>query len=298
MDLSEKTVLITGSTGGIGGETARGLARLGARVLLVGRDQGRALDAAARITRDTGNDRVEAFTADVTRLADLRDLAERVGERHDALHVLINNAGTAGARRELTPDGVETMFAAHVLAPFTLTHLLLPLLRAGAPARVVNVTGGIPGGPIDLANLQAERRLLGWTFSHYNHTKTIQMAMSHRFAELVGGTGVTVNVVYPGHGSTPMNRAMTVRSFPYVYRPIAPLVKLLAPIFMADLTKPARSGIRMATDPALEGVTGAYFGQDGRRRPWPSSVLDERVRDRVWALCEELSARTLGHLSH
>ncbi|MGN9786089.1 SDR family NAD(P)-dependent oxidoreductase [Nonomuraea sp. ZG12] len=288
-----KTALVTGSTAGIGKETARELARLGARVVLVGRDPGRARAAAAELARDTGNEQVEAVTADVTRQDGLLRLAARVRERCGTLDVLVNNVGVNGPRRTLTPDGVETMFAAHVLTPFTLTHLLLPLLREGGGGRVVNVTGGIPGGPIALDDLQAERRFLGWTFTQYNHTKTILMAMSARFAEVLRGSGVTVNVAYPGHGHTPMNRAMPIRAFPYVYRPIAPVVKLMAPLLFADLAKSARSSVWLASSPEVAGVTGAYVDRRCRRRPWPASVLDEHARDRVWALCERLSAGAL-----
>ncbi|MGK5551916.1 SDR family NAD(P)-dependent oxidoreductase [Actinomadura kijaniata] len=284
MDLSNRTMLVTGGTAGIGKETARGLARLGARVLIVGRDPGRARSAAAELAADTANPRIEAFTADVTSLAGLRDLAARPTGPID---VLVNNVGAMTARRETTADGVERMFAAHVLAPFVLTHLLLDRMPPGA--RVVNVTGGIPGGPVDPANLQAERRFLGWTFSQYNHTKTALMAMSHRLAERLRPHGVRVNVVYPGHGHTPMNRAVTVRAFPYLYRPVAPLVKLLAPVLFGDLSRPARSSVHLAASPEVADTTGTYFGQDLRPRPWPDSVLDERVRDAVWTLCERLS---------
>lgn len=283
-----KTVLVTGSTGGIGKETARGLAALGARVILVGRDPSRARQAAAELNAQSGaapgQPRVEAITADVAGQRDLARLAEQVAERCDRLDVLVNNVGVNPPRRTLTKDGVESTFAAHVLTPFTLTHLLLPLLRG----RVVNITGGIPGGPIELDNLQAERRYLGWTFTQYNHTKTILMAMSLRFAEKVAGTGVTVNVAYPGHGHTPMNRAMTMAGFPYAYRPIVPLVRLAAPLLFSDLSKPARSSIHLASSDELEGVNGAYYDVKSRRTPWPASALDPRNQDAVWALCESL----------
>ncbi|MER5647414.1 SDR family NAD(P)-dependent oxidoreductase [Streptosporangium sp. NPDC002524] len=283
-----KRVLVTGGTGGIGKETARGLARLGAHVVLVGRDPGRAETAADELRRDTGNRRIDALTADVTRQEDLHRLAGQAAERYDGLHVLINNVGVNMARRELTVDGVETAFAANVLAPFTLTRLLTPLLRAAAPARVVNITGGIPRGPIDLDNLQGERRYLGWTFTQYNHTKVIMMAMSHVFAERVAGTGVTVNVAYPGHAYTPGNRATPMRAFPLVYRPLVPLIRLLGPVLLADLARPARSSLRLASSAEVEGVNGTYFGTDGEPTPWPASVRDERNRRAVWELCERL----------
>ncbi|MEU6997774.1 SDR family NAD(P)-dependent oxidoreductase [Nonomuraea sp. NPDC046570] len=284
-----KRVLVTGSTGGIGKETARGLARLGAQVVLVGRDRGRAEAAAAELRGDTGNDHIDALTADITRQHDLHRLAEEVTNRYGVLHVLINNVGTNMARRELTVDGVETAFAAHVLAPFTLTHLLMPALHAAASARVVNITGGIPTGPIDLDNLQGERTYMGWTFCQYNHSKVIMMAMSHLFAERVAGTGVTINVAYPGHAYTPGNQATPAKAFPLAYRPVVPLLRLLGPVLLKDLAKPARSSLLLASSEEVEGVTGTYFGSDGRPRSWPASVLDRRNREAIWALCEKLA---------
>ncbi|MFF0869766.1 SDR family NAD(P)-dependent oxidoreductase [Nonomuraea sp. NPDC003560] len=293
-DLTGRTALITGSTGGIGMETARGLAKLGASVVLVGIDRGQAQRAAQEIRASAGHDRVDALAADLTGLQGLRQIASQVAERHDTLDVLVNNVGLNRPRRELTDDGVEKMFAAHVLAPFTLTHLLLPQLRRAGRARVVNLTGGIPGGPIEHDNLLGERRFIGWTFSHYNHTKTMTMALTARLARELRGTGVTANVVYPGHGYTPMNRATPIGAFPRLYRPIAPLVlKVVAPLFLSDLTRSARSSIHLAASTEVEGLTGAYFDDRCRRKPLPASALDERNQNAVWDLCARLSASTL-----
>ncbi|MEV0614430.1 SDR family NAD(P)-dependent oxidoreductase [Nonomuraea sp. NPDC050404] len=286
--------LVTGGTGGIGLETARGLAGRGASVILVGTDPERGRQAVRDIKGSAGHDRVHAIAADVTALAGLRRLATEVAARHDRLDVLVNNVGVNLPARVLTSDGVEKMFAAHVLAPYTLTHLLLPLLRRAPAARVVNLTGGIPGGPIDPGDLQGERRYVGWTFTHYNHTKTMTMAMTLRLAEHLRGTGVTANVVYPGHGYTPMNRSTPIRAFPIVYRPIAPLVlKVIAPLFLSDLTRSARSSVYAATSPELEGVSGAYVDDRCRRRPLPASALDPAAQNAVWELCVKLSTPVL-----
>lgn len=289
-----RTVLVTGSTGGIGKETARGLARLGARVVLVGRDPARAQSAAAEINHDIGTDRAESVAVDLTVRRGLRQLVDTVAERHTSLDVLINNFGMNPAARQLTSDGVELAFAANVLAPYTLTLLLEPLLRAAPSARVVNITGGIPGGPVDPDNLQAEKGYVGWTFSQYNHTKAALMAVSYDLARrLTGNTegtapGVTLNVAYPGHAYTPGNRAMAPSAFPLVYRPLAPLLRVLGPVLLSDLAKPARSSILLAAGPEVEGVTGAYFNTKGKRVPWPAFVRDERIRTAVGDLCARL----------
>jgi len=285
-----RTVLVTGSTGGIGKETARGLAALGATVVLVGRDP----DRAGAAVRDlaSGGARVSAVVADITRLTGLRELADRVAERFDRLDVLVNNLGGMVDRRRLTADGVEATFAANVLAPYALTCLLLRRLRAAPSARVVNLTGGLPGGALDPDNLQGERRYLGWRFSQYNHAKTALMAMSLRFASRVRGSGVTVNVAYPGHAYTPGNRALPAAAFPYLYRPAVPLLHLLGPRLLDDARRPARSSIHLASSPELAGVTGIYVDARGRRAPWPASVRDERDGDAVWDLCRHLSGLT------
>ncbi|NIK55427.1 SDR family NAD(P)-dependent oxidoreductase [Kribbella shirazensis] len=276
-----RTALVTGSTGGIGWETARELADRGARVILVGRDPGRAAAAAERIRQRTRGT-AEWIAADLTRQAGIREVAEKVAQRHQSLHVLVNNFGYAPPQRELTPDGIELTFAANVLAPFLLTQLLLPELRAGA-GRVVNLTGGIPNGPIDVTNLQAEKRFLGWKFSQYNHCKTALMAMSYEFARTTDG--ITVNVAYPGHASTPGNRAMPMRAFPWAYRPIVPALRILGPVLLKDIAKASRSSVQLATSPELEGVTGKYFDTNATESAWPDSVLDERTRSAVWNLC-------------
>src|SRR5690554_2851522 len=123
-----KTVLVTGSTGGIGKETARRLAELGADVVLVGRDKNRADAAVADIRHASGNEKVTAITADMSRLGDVRRLAQEAGTRTGGIDVLINNAGATRSHRELIEDGIETAFAVNVVAPFCLTHWLMPAL--------------------------------------------------------------------------------------------------------------------------------------------------------------------------
>ncbi|MCD0443904.1 SDR family NAD(P)-dependent oxidoreductase [Glycomyces sp. A-F 0318] len=289
MTLHGKTVLVTGSTGGIGKETARGLARLGARVVLVGRDADRARAAAAELRTDTGNDEISALTADVTRRGDLHRLAEAVTARHDTLDVLVNNAGVTMERRELTEDGVETTFAANVIAPYTLTRLLRPALARARAARVVNITGGVPRGRIDVDNLQGERAFVG--LSHYNQTKLALMAMSYTFAEHLTGTGVTLNVAYPGHAYTSMNQSLTTGAYPAPARPIVPLLRLAMPVLYGHraVVKASRSSVHLAASPHVEGVHQTYFNTRSRATPWPDAVLDERTRDTIWALCGQLA---------
>ncbi|MFG3702791.1 SDR family NAD(P)-dependent oxidoreductase [Micromonospora sp. NPDC047620] len=288
--LRGKTVLVTGSTGGIGKQTARGLARLGARVLVVGRDPDRARNAVKELRRDTGNDQVDSLTADVTRQRDLHHLADQVEDRHGTLDVLINNAGVTMARRKLTEDGVETAFAANVLAPYILIHRLLPALSRVTPARVINITGGVPRGRIDLDNLQGERSYVGLSF--YNQTKLALMAMSYTFAERLRGSGVNLNVAYPGHAYTSMNQGLTIGTYPPAARPIVPLLRLLMPVLYRQraLVKASRSSIYLASSPHAADLHSTYVNSKCQRTPWPTAVLDQRNRDAIWTLCEKLAS--------
>jgi NAD(P)-dependent dehydrogenase (short-subunit alcohol dehydrogenase family) len=281
-----KTVLVTGSTGGIGKETARQLAELGAGVILVGRDKNRADTAVAELRRSSGNESITAITADMSRLRDVRRLAQEVSTRTGSVDVLINNAGATRSHRELTEDGIETAFAVNVVAPFCLTHWLMPALTASGPARVINITGGIPRGQIDLTNLQGEKSYVGLSF--YNQTKLAQMAMSYRFAQQLEATPVTLNVAYPGHAYTSMNKNLTTSTYPPLARPIVPLLRLAMPVVYGHraLLKATRSSVYLASSPEVQETHGTYFNSKATPTPWPDAVLDETTRNTIWELCE------------
>lgn len=137
-----KTVLVTGATSGIGQETAIGLAKMGAQVIITGRNRQRGEAAVSEIKQASGNPKVDLMIADMTSQADIECLADDVIARYPRLDVLVNNVGMVVNTRQMTVDGIELNFAVNHLAPFLLTHRLLPLLQRSAPARVVNVTGG------------------------------------------------------------------------------------------------------------------------------------------------------------
>lgn len=292
-----RTILVTGSTGGIGKEAAAALARMGAQVILTGRDAARASAAAEELRKATENDRVDALTADVTSQHELRSLADQVAERYGALHALVNNAGVNPPGRLLTDEGIESAFAGNVLAPYLLTRLLLPALRRGAEetgtaSRVVNITGGVPRGRIDPSNLQAEKFFAGWlTDTQYNRSKLAMMTMSRTFAERFGGPELTVTVAFPGYGDTPMTRALPAATYPKLMRPSVPLLRMLMPRVWGDLSKPARNAVRLASadGETAHDLNGVYFDAKGRRTDWPATTGDSAVQDAVWSMCERLA---------
>ncbi len=248
MELQGKTAVITGGTGGIGMETAIGLAKLGARVVVTGRDAARGAAAVGQIQQASGNAQVALLIADLERQAEVRRLAERIAVSYPKLDILINNVGYLGARRRLTADGIETTFAVNVLTPFLLTELLREPLQAGAGARVINVTGGMKlGGSLQLNNLQAERSFLG--MRTYSHAKLALMVLSYEQALRLKGSGITLNVAYPGVAYTSMSTQITSAMLPVGLRLLRPLIGLV--MRNASPARAARSSIYLAAAPEL-----------------------------------------------
>ncbi len=281
-----KIVLVTGATSGIGQETAVGLAKMGAQVIITGRNRKRGEAAVTEIKQASGNPKIDLIIADMTSQADIECLADEVIAKYPRLDVLVNNVGMVVDKRQLTVDRIELNFAVNHLAPFLLTHRLLPLLKQSAPARVVNVTGGMLG-KVDLSNLQAEKGSYNGFFN-YSHSKSILMVASYELAQRLKGTGVTLNIAYPG-GVTSTNMGSQPSTLPVWIRPMFSVVRRTL-----DTTaeKAARSSIYLASSPEVEGVTGQYFNTKSKAIKWNSTVYDDMVRKTVWETSEQLAHLT------
>jgi len=190
--MTGKTCLVTGANSGIGKETAIGLARMGARVLLVCRNQKKGEDARADIERETGSSRLDLLIADMSSFGSVRALAAQVRQRYSRLDVLINNAGAAVPSRTLSADGIEMTVAGNYLGAALLTFLLLDLLKSSAPSRIVNVSSAAPLYPPAAVN------------SAYGTSKAALNQMTRHLAAELEGTGVTANVMHPGSLKTEM----------------------------------------------------------------------------------------------
>lgn len=281
-----RTVLITGATGGIGKQTAIALAGKGYRVILNGRSEAAGRAALAEVSERSGNPEIGLLLADLSTQAGIQSLARQAietlagPEPGGPLDVLINNAGIAPAQRRLTEDGLELGFAVNVVAPYLLTSLLIESLRAAGAGRVVTLTGGSHPARIDLANLEGERDFVGLTA--YSHAKLAMMAVMYEVA-LREGSGVTVNVCYPGRASTAMTQAVSADMFPRIARPLTPLFRLLTrPDDGSSAARAARSSVFLASAPELAGVTGRYFDTRSRMVDWPQPVQDPATREAVW----------------
>jgi len=278
--LTGKTVLVTGGTGGIGQATAAGLAGLGARVGIVGRDEGRARAAAERIRSVASGGEVDVFTADVSSQREVQRLAEQVLAAYPRLDVLVNNVGGYWATRHATEDGLERTFAVNHLAPFLLTHLLLDRLRSSAPARVVTVSSGAQAmGRIDFDDLQGERSYSGQRA--YNQSKLANVLFTYELARRLEGSGVTANVLHPGVVRTAFGQEDS-RGW----------MRLMLPVvrpFMKTPERGAETSIYLASSPEVEGVSGRYFANS---KPKTSSraSYDTAAARRLW----EVSAALVG----
>jgi retinol dehydrogenase 14 len=270
--MAGKTVLVTGGTSGIGRATALGLAALGARVAITGRDIRRAEAAAVEIRGATGNPVVDAFGADLSSQAEVRRLASEVLDAYPRLDVLVNNVGGFWATRHVTADGLERTFAVNHLAAFLLTDLLLGRLKASTPARIVTVASNAQSlGTIDFADLQGERGYSGQTA--YNQSKLASVLFTYELARRLDGTGVTANVLHPGVVNSSFGAEDPSRIF-----------KLLVPLwrpFMKTSQQGAATSIRLASSPEVEGVTGTYFA-DGRPQRSSKASYDEGSAGRLW----------------
>jgi NAD(P)-dependent dehydrogenase (short-subunit alcohol dehydrogenase family) len=267
------TILVTGSTDGLGKQTALDLARRGAAVLVHGRDAGKTEATLNEIRSETGNDRLRAYMADFAELAAVRRLADEVDRENGQLDVLVNNAGIGGGKegdgREESRDGYELRFAVNYLSPYLLTRLLLPLLRRSAPARVVNVAS-IGQAPIDFDDVMLER---GYTGSRaYGQSKLAQIMFTFELSELLRAEGeerLTVNVLHP---ASLMNTKMVYESYGYT---------------LSTIEDGVEATLRLAVSPELEEVSGRFFNELREDRA-NEQAYDPDARRRLWQLSEEL----------
>jgi retinol dehydrogenase 14 len=278
--MAGETCLVTGATSGIGKATAAGLARLGAGVVLVARDPARGQAAVAELQGATGNPRVELLMADLSSQASIRQAAEAYRRGHDRLDVLVNNAGGQWANRHTTEDGLELTFALNHLAYFLLTNLLLDPLKAGAPARVVNVTSSAQAfGDIHLDDLQFKRRRYRGQAA-YNQSKLANVLFTYELARRLEGGGVTVNCGVPGVTRTNFGRDDS-----------GAVMRLLTPLgrpFMRSPEQGADTFVWLASSPEVEGATGGYYARRRARRSSRRSY-DTELAGRLWRVSEELT---------
>ncbi len=274
-----KHVLVTGATSGIGYFTALEIARMGARVIIHGRDEARCLAAVQSIRKESRNDFITHLLADFSSQAQVRAMAESFKERFDHLDVLINNAGAAYLFRKLSEDGFEMTFAVNHLAHFLLTNLLMPSLQASRSARVINVSsGGHFNQVMDFNDLQVSHSYNPW--KAYGRSKLANILFSNELARRTSGSQITSNALTPGMVATDIWKKVNRWLAPFIYPIISRIGQ--API------QGAQTSIYLATSPDVEGVSGLYYGDKQPVQSSPASQ-DEATAQRLWMVSSELT---------
>jgi NAD(P)-dependent dehydrogenase (short-subunit alcohol dehydrogenase family) len=270
-----KTCLITGANSGIGKVMALEIAKRGANVVMVCRSRESGEAVKSEIVRESGNESVELMLADLSSMKQVRDLAVEFRQKHDKLHVLINNAALWPTKKIMTSEGLETQFAINHLSHFLLTNLLLDIIKSSAPARIINTSSGLhKRAKIDFDNLQAEKR-----YKHmrvYGQTKLENVLFTKELSRRLSGTGVTVNSFTPGMASTNLGRYMSGGAQWFMRH------------FSKSAEKGASTGVYLATSPEVEGVTGKYFG-NSKEMGYNKIGDDVEIAKRLWKVSEELS---------
>jgi NAD(P)-dependent dehydrogenase (short-subunit alcohol dehydrogenase family) len=269
--IQDQVILVTGSTDGIGKQTAHDLAAMGATVLLHGRSRERAVSTLQEIYAATGNDDLEYYLADFSSLAEVRRLAVEVQAKHCCLNVLINNVGIGAGdckdrRRVLSQDGYELRFAVNYLASFLLTHLLLPCLRQAVPSQIVNVAskGQLP---IDFDDVMLEQCYD--PMQAYCQSKLAIVMFTFELAVALKDEGIMVNCLNPGSRlNTKMVREMFEQSWGNIHSG-------------ADVI------VHVATSMELERATGKYFDQIQEAQAHEQAYECQAQR-KLWQLSELL----------
>ncbi len=274
----QKTILITGATNGIGRAAAAQLAAVGHSIVIVGRNREKCVATTETIRQQTGGN-VSWLLADLSSLAHVRRLAEEFQQRFQRLDVLINNAGAVYIRRVETPEGMEMGWSVNYLQAFLLTSLLLDLLKASAPARIINLSSVFHWvARLNLENLQERGLYIGWNV--YARCKLASLYFTYELARRLQGSGVTANAIHPGLVKTGMGKTSG-----WLLHTVFQMVDL----FAVTPEKGAEGVVHLAINPVFETASGRYFS--GKKLVRSSHVsYDRDMARRLW----EISARITG----
>jgi retinol dehydrogenase-12 len=274
-----KLVLVTGATSGIGYYSALELARMGAPVIVHGRNEARCTKSVEAIQKETGNPSISYLLAELSSQAQVRALAERFYEQHSRLDVLINNAGAAFLFRRLSEDGLEMTLAVNHLSHFLLTNLLLPALKASPSARVVNVSSGSHYNEhLDFNDLQLSRFYNPW--KAYGRSKLANILFSYELARRLSGTHITSNALTPGMVATEIWKKVNRWLTPLIY-----------PIIAHSAQTPlqgAQTSIYLASSSEVEGSSGLYYANQRPLHSNPDSY-DVQVARQLWEISAQLT---------
>jgi NAD(P)-dependent dehydrogenase (short-subunit alcohol dehydrogenase family) len=264
--------VVTGANSGIGYHTAKGLAEMGATVVMVVRNMDKGEKALEEIKQTTGSSSVYLMHCDVSDMASVDRFTKAFKDRFMCLNVLINNAGAAFSKRQETEVGYEKTIATNYLGMFRLTHNLLPMLRDTAPSRVINISSGMhKTGKINFDDIMMEKNYA--SMKQYANSKLIVTTYTYALARRLSGTGVTANVVEPGFVATNLGRNMGGLRDRIAFTIVRPI--------QTSAEKGAETSIWAATDPELEDVSGKTFAKK-KEKISADVTHDEEAQDKLW----------------
>ena len=272
--MTNKTIIVTGATDGIGLEAATKIASLGNRVGLIGRNPEKGAKAIERITKLTGNNKLDFFQADLSSISEINKLSEEIKNKYSELNVLLNNAGGASKDKIITSEGLEKTFATNQMNYFTLTTNLMDMLSASEGSRVVNVASNAHiGADIDFDNINGEKGYSFW--KAYCVSKLMNIMFTYRLAEIQDK--VTVNALHPGFVDTNIggNEGSVIKK----------IVKFGSKLFARTVENGADSSIYLSTSDEVSNVSGKYFFKCRQIKSSKVSY-DKKQWDQVWNLCQ------------
>lgn len=279
IDLTGKTALVTGATNGIGKAAAMALAKMGAEVVLVGRNRLLTESTVAELKHATGNEKIDHIVADLSVQAEVRKLAAEFLESGRPLHILLNNAGAVFPKRIESADGIEMTFALNHLGYFLLTELLLERLKQSAPARIVNVASAAHRGArhgIDFADLEGRQKYA--VFGAYGQSKLANILFTRELARRLQGSGVTANCLHPGFVATRFAHSNAISSF---------VMALMRP-FQRSIASGSRTSIYLCSSPEVADVSGEYFADCRIAVPTEHGRDDDAAR-KLWDISERMT---------
>jgi NAD(P)-dependent dehydrogenase (short-subunit alcohol dehydrogenase family) len=269
--MKDKTVIITGGTSGIGEVAALELAQMGARIVLVAREEPRADATLARLRERGPGLAHTVHYADLMRLAEAKRVAAQIADTEPRIDVLINNAGAMFAARQVTQDGLERTFALNHMAYFVVTQGLRERLAASAGARIVNTASDAHrGATLDFDDLQSEKGFSA--MKAYGRSKLCNILFTRELARRLQGTGITANCLHPGFVATRFGDQSGGLISHMVW---------LAKFFAISPAEGAKTIVHLASSPEVAGVSGKYFYKCRETKPSPQAH-DDQAASALW----------------
>ena len=279
--MQHKNIIITGATDGIGLAAAKSIAKKGYHISLVGRNPDKGKKALEAIIEYSGNENLDFFECDLSLVANVKDLADRIKNKHSKIDVLLNNAGGANKTKQITSEGLEKTFATNQMNYFVLSTELLNILSESNDGRIVNVASNAHiGAEVDYENINSEKNFSAWT--SYCVSKLMNIMFTYQLSAMQDR--VSVNVLHPGFVDTNIagNEGNLIKY----------IVKFGAKMFARTVDNGADSSIYLSTSDEVKGVSGKYFFKCREIRSSRASYIQEDWK-KVWDLCEDYKKKLI-----